>query len=74
MEAHMMQLCVTERLQAEKKMAPTDILQHLLKVYGDKIVGVNAHRWWVVLFSSGNSGSLLLEQIFHKCDMQALVH
>jgi len=36
----------------------------LLNIYGDKTVGVSTHRWWwVVLFSNGDSGSPLLEQI-----------
>jgi len=29
----------------------------LLNVYGDQIVGVSTVRWWVVLFSSGDSDS-----------------
>ena len=54
MEAHMKQRCVTEFLHVEK-MAPTDIHQHLLNIYGDQTVDVSTVRQWVVCFSSGDS-------------------
>ena len=44
----------------QEKMAPTGIHQHLLNMYGDQTMHVSAVRWWVVLFSSDDSRSLLL--------------
>ena len=43
MEVHMKQRCVNEFLHVEK-MAPTDIHQCLLDVYGDQTVDVNTVR------------------------------
>ena len=43
MEVHMKQRCGTEFLHVEK-MAPTDIHQHLLNVYGDQTVDVSTVR------------------------------
>jgi len=54
MEVHMEQRGVTEFLHAEKT-APTDIHWWLLNVDGDQTVDVSTVRWWVVLFSSGDS-------------------
>ena len=50
---HMKQRCVTEFLH-EKKMAPTDIHQCLLNIYGDQTVDVGTVRQRVVHFDSGN--------------------
>ena len=60
----MKQKCVIEFLHAEA-MAPTDIHQHFLNVYGDQTVGVYPVRWWMVHFSSvsNDSGSPPLLQI-----------
>lgn len=60
MEAHMKQKCAAEFLYVEK-MAPTDIHQCLLNIYGDQMVDVNTVRWWCL-----SSGSKLppLVQIF----------
>ena len=46
------------------KMAPTDIHWHLLNIDGDQAVDVSAVRWRVARFSSGDSGSSLLVQVF----------
>jgi len=54
MEVRVKQRCVTEFLHAEK-MAPNDIHQCLLNVYGDQTVDVSTVRWWVVCFSSSGS-------------------
>ena len=64
MEVCMKQRCVTEFLHAEK-MAPIDIHQHLLNIYGDQTVDVSTVRWWVVHFRTANSKSVSppLEQI-----------
>ena len=64
-KVRMKQRCITEFLHVER-MAPTDIHQCLLKVFGDLTVGVSTVRWWVVHFSSddSNCGSLPLVQIF----------
>ena len=50
-----MEVCVKQRcgiyfLHAEKKMAPTDILQLLLRVYGDQIEDVSSVRggWYIL--------------------------
>ena len=37
-----------------EKMAPIDIHQYLLNVYGDQTVDVSTVRQWVVHFSSGD--------------------
>ena len=63
MEVHRKQRCVTEFLREEKR-APTDIPWWLLNVYGDEIVDVSTVRLWVVHFSTGDSESPLLVQIF----------
>jgi len=59
MEVRMKKRCVTEFYHAERT-APTDIHQPLLDVSGDNPVDVSTVRWWLVRFSSGNSGSPLL--------------
>jgi len=63
MEVHMKYRNVTEFLHQGNK-APIDIHQHLLNVYGEQTMYVNTVRWWVVHFSSGNSGSPPLVQFF----------
>ena len=50
----MKQRCGTEFFHAEK-IVHIDIHWCLLNVYGDQTVDVNAVRWWVVCFSSGDS-------------------
>ena len=64
MEVHMKKRHRIEFLHVEK-MAPTDIHQHLLDVYGDQAVDVSTVRQWMVCFSSGysDSGSPPLMQI-----------
>ena len=56
---------VTMNSSMQKKIAPTDIYQCLLNIYGDQTVNVSTVKQWVLLFSSGNSdsGSSLLVQI-----------
>jgi hypothetical protein len=54
MEVRMKQRCVIEFLQAEK-IAPNDIHQRLLNVYGDQTVDVSTVRRWLARFSSGDS-------------------
>ena len=54
MEVSMKQRCVIKFFCVEK-MAPIDIHQCLLNVYGDQTVDVSTVRQWVVHFSSGNS-------------------
>lgn len=65
MEVHIKQRCDIEFPQAEK-IAPIDILQHLLNTYGDQRVVVSTVRQWVMHLSSDNSdsGSAPLVQIF----------
>jgi len=63
MEVCMEQRCVIQFLQAEK-MAPIDIHQHLLNIYGDQTMDVSTVRWWVVYFSSGSSSE--------RCERQAM--
>jgi len=53
MEVCMKQRCVIEFLHAEK-IAPIDIHQCLLNVYGDHTVDVSTVMWWVARFSSGD--------------------
>ena len=53
-EVSIKERCVTEFLHAET-IAPTDICQCLLYVYGDTTMEVSTVRWWVVHFSSENS-------------------
>lgn len=53
-EVHMKQRCVTAFLHMEK-IAPNDIHQHFLNVYGDQTVDVSTVRWWVVHFNSGDN-------------------
>ena len=50
----MKQRYVIEFLHAEK-MAPNDIHQRLLNIYGDQTVDVSTVRRWVARFSSGDS-------------------
>ena len=58
----------------QKKMAPIDIHQHSLNVYGDQTVDVSTVRQWVVHFSSGNSNSGAPAGVdFKNSGMQALV-
>jgi len=68
------QRSVHEFLGAEK-VAPTDIHQCLLNIYGDQTVDVSTVKQWVVCFSNGNSdsGSPLLSADLQECGMQALV-
>jgi hypothetical protein len=54
MEVRMKQRCVIEFLHVDK-IAPNDIHQRLLNVYGDQTVDVSTVRRWVVRFSSGDS-------------------
>jgi len=54
MEVRMKQRCVIEFLHAEK-IAPNDIHQRLLNVYGDQTVDVSTVRRWAACFSSGES-------------------
>jgi len=54
MEVCMKQRYVIEFLHAEK-MAPNDIHQRLLNIYGDQTVDVSTVRRWVARFSSGDS-------------------
>jgi len=63
MEVCVNQRCVIQSLHAEK-IAPTDIHQCVLSIYGYQTVDVSTVRSWVVHFSSGDSGSPLLVQIF----------
>ena len=44
MEVCMKQMCVTEFLHVEK-MAPTDVHQRLMNVYGDQTMDVST-VWW----------------------------
>jgi hypothetical protein len=54
MEMRTKQRCVIEFFHAEK-IAPVDIHECLLNVYGEQTLDVNTVKWWVVRFSSGNS-------------------
>jgi len=67
--------CETEFLHAEK-MAPIDIHQYLLNVYGDQAMDVSTGRHWGVHFSSGdsNSGAPPMVQMFMSAAMKAFVH
>ena len=58
------------------KVAPIDILQPLLNVYGDQVVYVSTEGRWVAHFRGGNSGSgpPLLVQIFFVHRVQAFAH
>lgn len=47
-----------------EKIAPTDIHQCLLNNYGHQTVDVSTERWQVVCFSSSDSGSLQLKNIY----------
>jgi len=49
-----------------KKMAPVDIHWCLLNISGDQTVDVSTVRRWMMHFSSGDSGSLPLVQIFES--------
>ena len=61
-----MEVCVKQRGIIEffyaEKMAPTDIHWLLLNFSGDQTAGLSTVRWWVVHFSSGDSGSSPLVQ------------
>ena len=57
MEVWMKQRCEIEFYV--KKKSSIVIYQCLLNVFGDKIVDVRTVRWWVVLFCSGDSNSML---------------
>ena len=46
-----------------EKTAPVDVPLHLLNISGYQTVGVSTVKWWVVHFSSGDSGSFPLVQI-----------
>ena len=72
-EVHMKQKTGIEFLHV-KKMALVDTDPLSLKRYGDQTVDMSTVRQWVVLFSSGDSGSPLLVQVFFEHSMQALVH
>ena len=52
----MKQRCIIEFLHLDK-MAPSDVHRCLLSIYGDQTVDVSTVRWWVVLFSCGDSSS-----------------
>ena len=56
MEAHMKERCIIKFLHAEQ-IAPVDIHQCLLNIYGDQTVYFNTVKWWVLCLSSGNSDS-----------------
>ena len=53
-EVCMKQRSITEFLHVEK-IAPNDIHQNLLNIYGDQTVYVSTVRRWVARFSSGDS-------------------
>ena len=55
-EVRVKQRCVTEFLHAEN-IAHIATNQCLMDVYGDQTADVSMVKWWVVHFSSGNSGS-----------------
>ena len=54
MDTGMKQRGAAQFLHVEK-MAPIDIHQYLLNVYGDQTVDVSTARRWVMHFSSGDS-------------------
>jgi hypothetical protein len=53
-EVRTKQRCITELLHVEK-IAPIDIQERLLNVYGDQTVDVSTVRRWVLFLSSGDS-------------------
>ena len=53
MEVRMKQRCVIKFLHAEK-IAPSDIHQHLLNMYGNQPVYASIVKQWVMHFRSGN--------------------
>ena len=59
MEVHVKQR-VSFSSSVQKKIAATDIRLCPLSIYGDQTVDVSTVRWWVVHFSSVDSGSLPL--------------
>ena len=61
----------TEFFHVETK-AHTDIPQCLLNIYGDQPVDVSTVRWWVVYFSSDDSGPPPLIQMFTKVAFRPL--
>ena len=63
MEVLMQQRYGVEFLPTEK-MAPIDIHWCLVSIYGDEPVAVSTVRWWAMHFSSGDSGSPPLVQVF----------
>ena len=42
-------------LLCAEEMAPIDIHQHFVNIYGDQTLDVSTMRQWVVCFSGGNS-------------------
>jgi len=48
----------------EKKWHSLTFINTCSNVYGDQTVDVSTVRWWVVCFSSGDSGSPALVQVF----------
>jgi len=73
MVVHMKQRGVIEFLHAEK-IAPTDIHQHFLNIYGDQTMDVSTARWWVVHFSKGDSERVIYAGAnFYECGMRALL-
>ena len=75
MEECMNQKYVTEFPHAEK-MAPTDIHQCLLNIYGDQTADVSTVRQWIMHFSSSdsNSGSPPLMRIFRSVACRLLLN
>ena len=61
-EVYLKQRCGIEFLHVEK-IAPFDFHLHLLNVHEDQTVDVSTVRWWVVCFSSGDSGSGLSQLV-----------
>jgi len=71
MAVQMKHRCVIGFLH-EEKMAPSDIYQRLLNVYGDQTADVSTVRQWMVRFSSGDSGSPPLVQMFMSTECRLL--
>ena len=66
-------------LLCAEEMAPIDIHQHFVNIYGDQTLDVSTMRQWVVCFSGGNSDvndSHIPDghTDFYGHGMQALVH
>ena len=51
------QRCVIEFLHAEK-IAPNEIHQRLLNIYGDKTVDLNTVKQWLMRLSSGDNDTI----------------